>query len=142
MSATRIPHSSENHACVGHRPGKSLDAGSRNAHVSKTCKVPVTTVIVQHRQRTHRLWPSLRPFEVHLPELVGLTALEALRCRRAALICSDQIVTTQNAMYCAATANPRGPTAPEAFARPSRDNATATRSPAAPTHCRCGADCD
>src|SRR5271157_39328 len=66
---------------------------------------PRRAVIHQHRFRNtaalegfHRLRPSLRPFEVHLPEFVGLTALEALRSRGAALICSDQTVATQYAM--------------------------------------------
>ena len=41
----------------------------------------VAAVIVQHRQRPDRLRPSLRPFEIHLPQLIGLVALEALHGR-------------------------------------------------------------
>src|SRR5271157_3432138 len=99
----------------------------------------VATVIVQHRQRTHRLRPSLRPFEVHLPEFVGLTALEALRSR-GDLFRSNRGDAICDEWCCAATASLRGPTAPEAYARPSRDNVTATLSPAVPHRCRCGAD--
>ncbi len=60
-------------------------------------------MVVEHRQRPHRLWPAAGPLEVHLPEFVGSTALEALRGRAAAVLVAHQIVTQQDAVDGAAS---------------------------------------
>ncbi len=58
----------------------------------------IAAMIVQHRQRSHRVRPSLGTFEVHLPQFVGLSPLKTLRRRAAPFLLAHQAVTQQNAM--------------------------------------------
>ncbi len=58
----------------------------------------IATVIVEYRQRPHRVRPSLGAFEVHLPKFVGLCALKTLRGRGSPFLLPHQIVTQKNAM--------------------------------------------
>src|ERR1700692_3504949 len=66
----------------------------------------VAAMVVEHRQRPHRLRPAAGPLEVHLPEFVGSTALEALRGRAAAVLVAHQIVTQQDGMVLRVSARP------------------------------------
>src|SRR5260370_822481 len=72
------------------RTGKGAAVGGQRDQVA--------AMVVEHRQRPHRLWPAAGPLEVHLPEFVGSTALEALRGRAAAVLVAHQIVTQQDAV--------------------------------------------
>ena len=58
----------------------------------------IAAVIVDHRQRGHLAGPVLRPFEVHLPKLVRLLALEALDGRPVAILFAHQTEAQQHAM--------------------------------------------
>src|SRR5713101_623700 len=58
----------------------------------------VAAVIIEHRQRPHRLWPPFWSLEVHLPQFVGLAAFKALPSWRAPILLAHQIVAEQNAV--------------------------------------------
>src|SRR6266702_2860212 len=70
--------------------------GERAAVGGQRDQVPA--MVVEHRQGSDRLWPGAGPLEVHLPEFVGRTALEALRGRAVAVPVSHQLVTQQDAV--------------------------------------------
>src|SRR3984957_6641371 len=59
----------------------------------------VAAVIVDHRQGTDRLIPALGTLEVHLPELVGLLALESPGRRSVAILDPDQPAAVEDAMH-------------------------------------------
>ena len=63
----------------------------------------VAAMVVEHRQRPYRLRPAAGPLEVHLPEFVGSTTLEALRGRAVAVPVWHQMVTQQDAVDGAAS---------------------------------------
>src|SRR5258706_5321558 len=101
----------------------------------------VATVIVQYRQRTHRLRPSFRPLKIHLPQFVrALTRTAALLPRLAVVSRSNHGDAECDEWCCAAVAPLLAPAALAACVHPSRDSAFATRSPAALARGRCGAD--
>src|ERR1019366_9376044 len=56
-------------------------------------------VIVDHRQWSHRLLAALRTFEVHLPELVGSVAFEALPGDQATIVRTHQSLPQQDAVH-------------------------------------------
>jgi hypothetical protein len=59
----------------------------------------VAAGVVEHRQRADRLVPSLGALEVHLPELVGLLALESAHRSLVAILHPHQPVPQQHAMH-------------------------------------------
>ncbi len=90
----------------------------------------VAAVVVEHRQRPDRRVPALGTLEVHLPQLVGLRPLEALR--QLVPVRSDRAPDRcRNRMRWigAARQSPRlrAATTPAACALPSRDSAAAAR---------------
>src|ERR1700688_1404421 len=59
----------------------------------------ITAVIVQDRQRTHWAGKSLRPFEIHLPQFIGLAALETFGSRKVTIPIANQVMAIENAMH-------------------------------------------